>query len=67
MRLAKGTRLLDPATSTYYKYGGRYVSFIRWTIDHKIIVRMSGSYHLIDPEAVGLTKPSKPTQVRMRF
>lgn len=65
MRLAKGTRLLNPWTATYHKYGGRWVEFIRWTIDYRIVVRMEVVYYLVNPEQVGLESPVKPAQQRM--
>jgi hypothetical protein len=40
-RLAKGTRLLNPFTGTYYKYGGRWVSVRRWAENGKLVVCMT--------------------------
>ena len=70
-RLVRGTRLLNPFTGTYYRYGGRWVGVRSWTGDGRIIVYMgvtrnpdvwARTYFLVSPESIGLVSPPEPVQ-----
>lgn len=70
VRLARGTRLLNPFTGTYYKYGGRFVHADRWTEDGKVVIWMTTgtgkrdpdpgvwarTYYIVEPEVIGLKR-----------
>lgn len=79
-RLVAGTRLLNPFTGTYHKYGGRFVHVQGWTEDGRVVVRMKmfipgeefirgGASYLIffhvSAESIGLCSPVFPTQEKL--
>jgi hypothetical protein len=76
-RLRAGTRLLNPFTGTYYKYGGRWVYAQAWTEEGKVIICMkmpvpkdipqhwSSICFLVEPEQIGLAPIRQPEQLKL--